>query len=212
MIFTVNILTGSVQWFGGSALYGNHTTGSLIPNCAIHKPFVEASVLCTTTRPDKNHLWTHHGNNIKCFYISYGQETEFHWAGEMTSHSEQESYCIILVCVIGYQKTVYEKLTFQKHLLNHLRGTCLQINALPLMLIQTHINLSRCDISLFFWFTGVLCSIKQSKTKTDFKWSLIHYLDHVWLLDPVIPHTRSSASPFTPASPDRQAFLFNRVS
>lgn len=64
----------------------------------------------------------------------------------------------------------------------------------------------------FFWFTAVLCSIKQSKTKIDFKRSLIHYLDHVWLLDPVSPHTNSSASPFTSAPPDRQAFLFNWVS
>lgn len=80
------------------------------------------------------------------------------------------------------------------------------------MFIQTNVNLSRRDIFfLFFWITGVLCNIK-SKTKIDFKSSLIHYLDHVWLLDPVSLHTNSSVSPFTPPSSDRQPFLFNWVS
>lgn len=63
----------------------------------------------------------------------------------------------------------------------------------------------------FFWITGVLCNIK-SKTKIDFKSSLIHYLDHVWLLDPVSLHTNSSVCPFSPPSSDRQPFLFNWVS
>lgn len=58
----------------------------------------------------------------------------------------------------------------------------------------------------FFWITGVLCTIK-SKTKIDFKSSLIHYLDHVWLLDPVSLHTNSSVCPFTPPSSDRQPCL-----
>lgn len=63
----------------------------------------------------------------------------------------------------------------------------------------------------FFWITGVLCNIK-SKTKIDFKSSLIHYLVHVWLLDPVSLRTNSSVCPFTPPSSDRQPFLFNWVS
>lgn len=58
----------------------------------------------------------------------------------------------------------------------------------------------------FFWITGILCTIK-SKTKIDFKSSLIHYLDHVWLLDPVSLHTNSSVCPFTPPSSDRQPCL-----
>ena len=36
---------------------------------------------------------------------------------------------------------------------------------------------------------------------------LMHYLDHVWLLDPVNPYTDSSVSPFTSASSDRQALF-----
>ncbi len=45
------------------------------------------------------------------------------------------------------------------------------------------------------------------QTKIDFKSLFIHYLDHVWFLDPVSLHTYSSVSPFTPASSDRQAFF-----
>lgn len=45
------------------------------------------------------------------------------------------------------------------------------------------------------------------QTKIDYKSCLIHYLNHVWLLDPVSAHTYSSVSPFTSASSDRQAFF-----
>lgn len=62
-------------------------------------------------------------------------------------------------------------------------------------------------ISAFFWIIGLFSNLKEKQMKIDFKSGLIHYLDHVWLLDPISPHTDSSVSPFTSDSSDRQAFF-----
>lgn len=55
---------------------------------------------------------------------------------------------------------------------------------------------------------GPLFQSKAKQMKIDFKCGLIHYLDHVWLLDPVSPHADSSVSPFVLITLTDKAFLF----
>lgn len=74
------------------------------------------------------------------------------------------------------------------------------------LLFQTNVTFQSL-MSALIWFTGFFVQYKAIQTKIDFKSCLIHYLDHVWLLDPVSPYTYSSVSPFTSAFCDRRAFF-----